>query len=421
MTLLLKIKIYNKEENYEIILINDKQNQDLNIIDNNDIYKELRHDIQHIKNKIIILKDEIEKLKILYNHEVSKIKQFKIKSNNIIKNINNNNNSEPKDIQFLKEITKDSYAGYDLLNSFNIFKSIDDILYLIYANKNKSIISYNIFDNKKLNEIRNAHDNYISNFRHYIDKINKRSLVLSLSAIDNNIKLWNINNLECLLNIKNVNEDGFLYSACILNNNNEIYIVTSNENLFNTESIKVFNLHGKKIKEISNSKDSTLFMDIYYNNILSKNYIITGNNGYIKSYDYDQDKIYHKYCDEITDNYHKTFVINIVEETIKLVESSYDGYIRIWDFSSGILLNKIKVTNSAIFGTCLWNNKYLLIGSEDKTIKLIELKNGKIIKNLIGHINKVISIKKIIHPTYGDILISQGWQNDQIKLWINKY
>ena len=62
-------------------------------------------------------------------------------------------------------------------------------------------------------------------------------------------------------------------------------------------------------------------------------------------------------------------------------------------------------------------NIYLL---DDKTIKLIESKYGKVIKELRGHNYAVLSIKSIIHPKYGKCLISQGSMNDSIKLWVIK-
>ena len=81
---------------------------------------------------------------------------------------------------------------------------------------------------QKITEIKNAHNNVTTNFRHYLDVINKRDLILSISAYENNIKLWNINNFECLLNLQNINKGGCLYSACFLNDNNQNYIITSN-------------------------------------------------------------------------------------------------------------------------------------------------------------------------------------------------
>ena len=45
-------------------------------------------------------------------------------------------NINPKNIQFLKEITKDSYSDYTLDNTFCVFNSIDNILYLIKYSRN---------------------------------------------------------------------------------------------------------------------------------------------------------------------------------------------------------------------------------------------------------------------------------------------
>ena len=54
----------------------------------------------------------------------------------------------------------------------------------------------------------------------------------------------------------------------------------------------------KEIKEINISNDETYFVDIYYDKELFKNYIIAGNEGYIKPYDYTNNKINHKYFDK---------------------------------------------------------------------------------------------------------------------------
>ena len=74
--------------------------------------------------------------------------------NIIKKNENKINNDEilnPEKMKFFKDLSKDSYSDYILDNSFCIFKSFyNDIPYLIYSTKNKSIISYDLMDNKKL-------------------------------------------------------------------------------------------------------------------------------------------------------------------------------------------------------------------------------------------------------------------------------
>ena len=297
-----------------------------------------------------------------------------------------------------------------------MFKSIDNVFHLIFANKKKSIISYDLINNEKIREIKNAHDNYITNFRYYLDKINNRDLILSISDQDSNLKIWNNNNWECLLNIKNINKEGDLDSACFLNNNNQIYILTSNEKK-DSEPIKVYDFKGNKIKEINNSKDITFFIDTFYDNKSFNDYIITGNSGYVKSYNYNNNTLYHKYCDN-DKGAHVSIIINDNNKQIQLIESSYDGNIRIWNFYTGILLNKIKISEDRLYGICLWDSDYLFIGCRDKTIKLIDIKNVIIIKSLTEHNDYVFTLKKIKLPKYGECLISQGpFNNNSIKLW----
>ena len=51
---------------------------------------------------------------------------------------------------------------------------------------------------------------------------------------------------------------------------------------------------------------------------------------------------------------------------------------------------------------------------------MIDLKKGIIIKDLIGHKKEALTIKKFIHPKYGECLISQNHSNSNIKLWIKE-
>lgn len=66
------------------------------------------------------------------------------KNNNIENNIQNNNNylfhSNPSDINFLKDLTTESYCMYWNDNTFTLFKSYNGIFYIIYTN-----IIYSIF------------------------------------------------------------------------------------------------------------------------------------------------------------------------------------------------------------------------------------------------------------------------------------
>ena len=104
-----------------------------------------------------------------------------------------------------------------------------------------------------------------------------------------------------------------------------------------------------------------------------------------------------------------------------MIESCNDGKIRIWNFHSSILIKIIRITKEPydLNFLCLWDNEYLFAGCFN-IIKIVELKTGKIIKNLKGHKYTILYLTTFNHPKYGKSLISQGVHNDGIKLWINK-
>ena len=264
-----------------------------------------------------------------------------------------------------------------------------------------------------INIIKNSHNSYITNFRHFLDDINKRDLLLSLSSDDNNIKIWNLNNFECLLNLTNCNSHGIIYSSCFLKENDQIYIVTSNYNDtlhgYNIddgcECIKIYNLNGIKIKEMKYSKEDTFFIDIYNDSRNNNKYILTGNKGYIKAYDYDKNKILNIYKDE-HNKIILSLAINDKNEIVKLISSGIGGYVKIWDFISGELLKIIDSGLTENYGICIWNNSRMYIGAKNYNILVIN--QDKLRDKIWGYGNITSTLKKIIHPKYGEFLIGQG-------------
>jgi hypothetical protein len=162
------------------------------------------------------------------------------------------------------------------------------------------------------------------------------------------------------------------------------------------------------------------FAHSYYDIKESKHYIITGNYKCARSYDFNSNLLYHNYIDGYEDN--KSFnyeqihnlMINDKEEIIKLIECDY-FYIRIWNFHKGILLMKIYINEIENTSICLWNKDFLFIGSSKK-ILLINIKYGMIVDEILGHNGNVICIQKIIHPKFGQCLISQGSSDNYIIL-----
>ena len=342
--LILNMKMYinNIEKDIEFILEYNPNNKEFNYLELNNNYNKVVNEIEILKKQINKLKGEIEELKLYYK------------------------NKNPIDIHSLPDLTKESYSDDVSDNTFTIFKTIQGFYYIVFSNKNKSIINYNLIEKKKLIEIKSCHYEYITNFRHHLDKYNKRDLVLSLSYMDKNIKIWNVHNWDCILNLTNIYNHGFIYSACFLDINNTNYILTSNCNLYgDSDPIIVYDINGKKFKQIKDSYESTSFIDTYFDKS-EKCYIITGNSNFVKSYDYIINEEYNKYSDNYNNN-HLSVIINETEKITKLIESCYDGYIRVWDFNTAVLLNKIKI-GDWLYGICLWNDSYLFVGCSDKLL-----------------------------------------------------
>ena len=188
--------------------------------------------------------------------------------------------------------------------------------------------------------------------------------------------------------------------------------------------MKVYDLNGTKIKEIRYKNNNIFYINTYYDVDSKITYIIMGNYGYTKSYDYNNSKKYHKYKEnKHRDNYeHHSVILKKDEDILNLIETTENGIIRIWDFHTKELLTKINVSNNNydnLYGMCLWKKNYLSVGCGN-LIKIIDLENEQIISTLVGHNYNVVTIKSIEHPKYGECIVSQDLYDGQIKLWINK-
>ena len=243
------------------------------------------------------------------------------------------------------------------------------------------------------------------------------------------MKIWNVHNLECLLNIKNINESGNLSSSCFINYNKNIYILTSNQNIAYQEPIKIFNFKGQLISKLNSSSYSTIFIDVYYDNKTKINYIIAGCQKFVRSYNYNKNKLYYKYSDidaKIIDTYyyHYSVIINDKKDFVKMIEIEEKGIIRIWNFHSAQLLKKIKNDDMKIssYGLCQWDDDHLFIGTKNGLKQIVfDFNKEKEISQKENKGKTLIRMKKIIHPKYGNCLITQEYNNGySINLLITK-
>ena len=412
-----KIKSSKKKEKSIIKGKNEKKNKvkkNITILN-----KKRKRQNKKQDNKLENIKAEIKDKKINEFNEDNK--NINNELNQIYEEKNDNklelfHSFNPKKMVFLKNLVNGTYFKYDLNNTFTIFNSIFNIPYLIYGTKYNSIISYNLNNDEIINEVHNVCNEFIFNFIHFLDKKNKRDLLLTISDTGN-IKIWNIYNWEIILDIYKPN----ISSSCFLNdiNKNEFFIIT------NSTPIKIYDIMGNDVKKIKTVNLKINVLDVYYDKKLKKNFIITGNNNDLAiSYDYENNKIYHKYCENECKFYYR-FISDIKigenNEMVNLFVLNFFEGIKIWNFHSGELIKAIGIGLGGKYKICLWNNEYLFVGFNN-IIKLININthNNKNDRSLAGHKNSLLNIQKCVHPIYGECLISQGVEDDDIKLWIIK-
>jgi len=399
-------RIKTESKNYEDKVINYKNIERSRSV----IKKPKRKNLKELKEKIGILNKNNK------NNKKEKDNSFTVKKEKI--EISHKNNYDLLSSSDNNNVIFDSYCPTDIDYSFAVFISTKNKnAYIIYADIHKYIYCHNLMKNKKERIIKNAHVEPISSIRYYNNY--KSEYIMSISYKNRQVKIWNFNNWDEIINIKEVYPEGYIYSACFMKENNKIYFVTSNWIDTNSaDLIRIYDLHGKRVNVINGSNENVLLMDIYFERKKYTNYIIISNRGYIKSYNYNKKELYFKYHD--TGNYNKinSFIIYNDNDILKIIESSDNGTIRLWDFHSGILNNKFTLENIWFGGICLFNNDYILIGCGDKTLKLVSIKKGMVIKTFTGHEGKVCCIKKLNIDQLGECVFSLGKDN-KIRTWKN--
>ena len=311
---------------------------------------------------------------------------------------------------------KIAYSKSGLDNNFVSFL-FNGIPYLIFSTKDKSIISYNLNNLSIITTIKSAHEDRISNLRQYF-KNDNIIYILSVSGSINEIKIWNFKNWKCIFNLRKREVIGNMFSACYIYKDNKDYIITSSSN--DSQYIQLYDFNSKEIMSLNDSQDKILFLDYFYDKNKFKYYIISGCNNSAKSFNLEENKLYHKYYEENTfTDWHPSLKINNSENIVKLIDSCWkDDLIRIWDFHKGILISKFKTGGINIKCICQWDDNYYFIGNRDHSIKLIDIKNEKVIKSFNEHIDWAVTINKIKIDKNGECLISQGLgEKEEIKIW----
>ena len=353
--------LHNEEENnfknsFNIFQSNLKSNnaEQLKLINEIDKLRKENKTLVEQNTKLIKENLELKKLNLNTNNDYilhlnnqlkEKEERKEERKEEEIKNeIKNEINEEKNDIsEIIKKdlFIKDAFCDYYINNSFCVFTSLNSQIIIVYSTKDYSLNFMDIEKESILKIIEKAHTKNITNIRYFLDTINKRDLILSISKEIPEIKIWNLSNFECLLKLSKIYKKGEIYSSCILNRNNKNYILVSNYDKSATFPIYIFDFSIKK-SLLNQSNDKIYYIDSFINENknISKAYVITANETCIKSYDFDNNYLYKKYVEINEHSSHLYFIVYIINDVINLIESDNLGKIRIWNFEKAILLKK---------------------------------------------------------------------------------
>ena len=368
-----------------------------------------------LENKIDLLLNELEQK---FDKKMEQIeKEIILPKENASIYLSNNTSikftKDAKELVYKEDICSSAHKTNSIDKVFCAFKSFSGESLVVWGTPQYNIEFYDLEKGQIKKTIQRAHNQTIFSCRHY-PHIKNRIDYLITSSYDRTVKVWDIKTFSYIVNISNAHSGYYIYSVSVLcdEKDDTNYIITSAPN----EYMKIWDFSGKYIRNMGQNDESTYFIDVYFDNKEKRNYILNANSVDVKSYTFKNGELYHKYKGT-PQTWHMSAVVNETKNQHILIESDGNGYIRMWNFHTGILIKSITSSPTLnLRGICLWNDDYLFAAGNDYQVKLYDLTQGKFIKSLKGHTSTVCSIEKVVHPKYGECLISQGLDG-KLKMW----
>lgn len=385
-----------------------------------------------LKNYFDIFNQLFEEKKVIieYDPKLYSMKLiFKLDNNKIVSfNLNKKFNYDISKINFksipdfiYKETLFNKNFGSGFNSLFDVYINyIDSKSYFITSNYENCDINVISLENNILIKELKGHKHEILSIRYFLNEITKEEYIIS-SDIDKKVIVWNIHenfNIEFNLYIDysqfcNIN-------SCIITNIQQLnyVIISCYNNSSNYEQknpkkdyTRMYSLMNKDfIKEIYNTEaNSTRYMLSWYNESDENTYIIelcdykiTINN-LLKKQNYSIFKSEFNNKEEFL-----TGFIYKKEETDYLITGSWNGFVRIWDLDEKSQINYIQTDDLQLYNIIPWSDKCAIIAYKFlNKIKIIDFKYLEIVSEIeSNNLDEIKTIKKIIHPLYGESLIT---------------
>ena len=342
-------------------------------------------------------------------------------------------NSSPIEFKYKMDIcnTNTSCGWNDMFEIYISYQNNKE--YLASPNKNDFNINIiSIIENKLVKSLE-GHNNRIRTIRYFIKEYdnkngNENKIIYEylISADDNRIVIiWDIlNNFEIKQKIDTFYEDD-IYSCLISFDENNInnYIITSTystSNDISNSATKIYSLEsGEYLFYIKESNyDNIYYLLLWYNKQSKVNYLIqfSYKKILINSLEPDNNELYAKLVHEPENEHYSGFIFS-KDDSEFLCTSCYNGFIHVWNLYTKKIIFVIE-TKLILCHIIQWNEKYAIAANfENKSFIVVDLEEKKIYNDINQeHTMEVKCVKKLLHPKFGECLLSAGRDNI-IKLW----
>jgi len=319
--------------------------------------------------------------------------------------------TDPCKINYVYEISDKAQKNYAIDSVVCAFTTFSGKCYIAWPTPQYSIMLYDIGKESIPHTFTgNTQHLYIS--RHFACPKTSTDYLLT-TCYDKSCKIWNINNMTLALSIPNCQKGYYIYSAIMVFDNDDSYVLTSSPN----EMTKVWDLKtGKFVKDIGTTTDYTYYLNTWYDHENNNIYIINANSVDVKLYDFKTGLLFKSFKQDSSSTWHMSAFVSEYKNSPHLFESDGNGNLRIWNVRSGALVHCIQIPGTNLRGLCFWNDQYVIAACSDKTLKVFDVKNLTTLSLPKGHDDVVCAVDKIVHPVLGESLITSSLDG-YIKIW----
>ena len=305
--------------------------------------------------------------------------------------------SNPLKLEIKEEISINLISSYALTNLMCNFTSKKQEYLLIYVNSSKGIDLYDL-TTFTLRKTLMSKSNVFSCVKHLCYQ--ETDYILS-SCCKSILLFSSKNDYECLFEIEDAHEEWIL--ACNLySNQNGIFIISSNNDHGHT---KIWDIDKQLIKSFPNNKNRQIYSVELWNN---NKYFVLLACSMVSIINLNSGELFRSFDNKLGDyNYNCCFYER--NKTNYMVVSG--NSVCIYDIDGNSLIKKLNCISK---GLIKWNEKFVIsVGAGH--LNIIDIEENMISITNKFHKEETLCILKIIHPKFGECLITSKENN--IIIW----